>query len=260
MYSGRLPFFGGITSSTCWCCFFLRGVENQDWEKNHIWLGICRAGVAGMVGSYDPFGSSIPIGPLRYLGERLQTEKLSTNIYDILKFYIQYDECVRWRNTSSSTASTCEVADLPPFIHHLWHLMCMKWPVAMNIFEIARRPRRPHWQLHPFLIWSLTLNGIRTASTVNTPSPCGFQDSFADGERSKGPHQLGSKLRHEIGTTSFWMVWWIFWMVCESIIWWNSYYKFVNQSFDADFQCQELVWCFDSMNECSSWNCGSSLL
>ena len=69
-----------------------------------------------MVGSYDPFGSSRPVGPLRYLGERLQTEKLSTNISDILKFYIQYDECVRWRNTSSSTASTCEVADLPLFI------------------------------------------------------------------------------------------------------------------------------------------------
>ena len=108
----------------------------------------------------------------------------------------------------------------PPFIHHLWHFMCMKWPVAMNIFEIARRPRRPHWQLHPFLIWSLTLNGIRTASTVNTPSPCGFQDSFADGERSEGPHQLGSKLRHDWNyCTSFWMVWWIFWMACESIIW-----------------------------------------
>ena len=109
-------------------------------------------------------------------------------------------------------------------------------PFAINIFEIARRPRRPHWQLHPFLIWSLTLNGIRTASTVNSLSPCGFQDSFADGERSKGPHQLGSKLRHDWNYKFLDGL-----MDILDGLWINHLMEFILQV------CESIIWCRFSM-------------
>ena len=145
-----------------------------------------------------------------------------------------------------STASTCNVADLP-FLYHLWIFMTLDaYEVACRNQHLwARRPwRRPHWQLHPFPIWSLTLS-------IRSVFPCSLSFFFwafsqapffsASGQRYgwweiQKATSIGFKAK-TLGTTPF------FW--------------FANQSFD-DIWCSFflipsinfMVW-FD---ECSLWN------